>query len=247
MEWKPRSFLLLGALVAKLYYQQVQSATTFTYRFNVYQDLQLSGCVTKSYLDTSLVACARLCLSTLKCPSFVYDRDASSCEVCSDGYSVSGIAFEPGQETFLLRKLRLFEIDIGLKPQTLRLQKSLTSGEVLYIKGALYGNGNWILTLTQTLGANALLKFRRRTNDGTCSPPCHTLSDSWMSSEIQIADFPYVNNVTFELHVVPRANFSSIYFNREFMYMYTNGGGVAMETVNTVFISGSLYVNELSI
>ncbi|KAK6965881.1 hypothetical protein BgiMline_029936, partial [Biomphalaria glabrata] len=58
------------------------------------------------------LVCARKCLEAEKCSSFVYIPETAFCEICADGYTVTGLTFLPGSGTYLLRNVQDFNIKL---------------------------------------------------------------------------------------------------------------------------------------
>ncbi|KAK6961475.1 hypothetical protein BgiMline_034187, partial [Biomphalaria glabrata] len=99
--------LVLGCLLIS----HVQLSTPL-FRFLFHQDLQITGCVSKSYTGIIHLACAMKCLDAKKCPSFVYTPEKAYCKICADGSLVTGLTFTPGSGTYLLRNVQGFNIMI---------------------------------------------------------------------------------------------------------------------------------------
>ncbi|XP_055901705.1 uncharacterized protein LOC106064172 [Biomphalaria glabrata] len=78
----------------------------WTYTFTLYQEFQYMGCLTRIYPDINHLGCARLCLDSRRCPSYVYSSVNRSCVICTEGYSIKGVTFESGQGSHLLTKMQ---------------------------------------------------------------------------------------------------------------------------------------------
>ncbi|KAI8796233.1 galectin-related protein 1.2 [Biomphalaria glabrata] len=227
---------------------QVES-TTPLFRFTFHQDLQMAGCLTESYTGIIHLACAMKCLNTQKCPSFVYIPETAYCEICADGYTVTGLTFIPGSGTYLVRNLQDvnrtlpnsndMDVQIGFLG-------NLVPGEMLYLRAVLIGSGNWWMNLYQNTDKR-LFHFRRR-NDGVCT--CHalnTMQNGGWGYEVRLQDFPYVIGKSFELHMLFKSSYATIYFNRQFMKKYDSQGRALMETGHFLGLYGEMFVEELAI
>lgn len=94
---------------------------------------------------------------------------------------------------------------------------------------------------------NRLFHFRRR-NDGVCT--CHalnTMQNGGWGYEVRLQDFPYVIGKSFELHMLFKSSYATIYFNRQFMKKYDSQGRALMETGHFLGLYGEMFVEELAI
>ncbi|KAK0053717.1 hypothetical protein Bpfe_016937, partial [Biomphalaria pfeifferi] len=117
-----------------------------------------------------------------------------------------------------------------------------------YLRAVLFGKGEWRINLKET-EKNTQLHFRRR-HDKRCPSPCHTVSTAtngnWMK-EIELQDFPYVRDQSFELHILFRSSLAYIYFNRRLKYTYNNSGGPVMESGRYLTLVGEFFAEEIAI
>nr|KAI8736402.1 LEG6 protein [Biomphalaria glabrata] len=209
----------------------------------------MEGCKTKLYQGRSRVGCAMKCLETKICPSFVYNSTTSCCEICADGYTVTGLNFSTGSGTYLLRNVHELNRTMNnVDEVTFNFSGTFSPGELLYLRAVQNGNRYWWINLGQS--SNTLLLHMRRRNDGRFGNPYHalnTLLDGVWANETYVPDFPYVDGKSFELHILFQSIKALIHFNRQFICTFNNEGRISMEEGRYLSLFGDLLAEVVDI